>query len=112
MRTFPFPYRANVVDRDALIIPAGWDSWGKIKVLRDVFDARGTSSAWQALLNQHIKHRDNELDVEAEQAGETLLNTWSHIVRDDSTQVRFAATKHHHLAERILPNRRRPQRSH
>ncbi|KND03137.1 uncharacterized protein SPPG_02200 [Spizellomyces punctatus DAOM BR117] len=30
--------RAQVVDRDTVFVPSGWDSWGKIKVLRDGFN--------------------------------------------------------------------------
>ncbi|KAJ3337152.1 hypothetical protein HDU93_001533 [Gonapodya sp. JEL0774] len=36
--SFPFLRRAQVVDRDAVLVPTGWDSWGKIRVLRDGFD--------------------------------------------------------------------------
>lgn len=35
---FPFPHRANVLDREAVVVPTGWDSWGKIKVLREGFE--------------------------------------------------------------------------
>ncbi|KAI9597016.1 dynein light intermediate chain-domain-containing protein [Syncephalis fuscata] len=44
---FPFPYRAQVVDRDIIMIPAGWDSWGKIQILRDGFDCRQMADAWE-----------------------------------------------------------------
>jgi dynein light intermediate chain 1 len=47
---FPFPYRANVLDRDALRIPAGWDSWGKISVLREGFDPARVGRAWDVSL--------------------------------------------------------------
>jgi dynein light intermediate chain 1 len=35
-----------VLDRDALRIPAGWDSWGKISVLREGFDPARVGRAW------------------------------------------------------------------
>ncbi|KXS12064.1 dynein light intermediate chain [Gonapodya prolifera JEL478] len=38
LTSFPFLRRAQVVERDAVFVPAGWDSWGKIRVLRDGFD--------------------------------------------------------------------------
>lgn len=47
---FPFPYRANVLDRDAVLVPAGWDSYGKINVLRDGFDTGRVAKAWDASL--------------------------------------------------------------
>ena len=36
----------NVIDRDKVLIPPNWDSWGKIRVLREGFDVEGTSSGW------------------------------------------------------------------
>jgi len=36
----------NVVDRERVMVPPGWDSWGKIRVLREGFDVEGTSRAW------------------------------------------------------------------
>lgn len=49
---FPFPYRANVLDRDALRIPVGWDSWGKISVLREGFDPARIGKAWEVSLSR------------------------------------------------------------
>ena len=34
----PFATRAQVVDRDVVFIPSGWDTWGKIKIIHDAFD--------------------------------------------------------------------------
>jgi dynein light intermediate chain 1 len=47
VRPFPFPHRANVVDRDQVLVPTGWDSWGKIRVLRDRFDADAVGKGWE-----------------------------------------------------------------
>ncbi|KAI0311026.1 dynein light intermediate chain-domain-containing protein [Amylostereum chailletii] len=44
---FPFEQKPNTLDRDRIVVPAGWDSWGKIGVLRDGFDARGWGEAWE-----------------------------------------------------------------
>lgn len=40
------PVQHNVVDRDRVVVPPGWDSWGKIRVLREGFDVEGFSRAW------------------------------------------------------------------
>lgn len=85
LRTFPFLHRANVVDRDALLVPAGWDSWGKIKVLRDSFDAQATSNAWQALLDQKLGQAPP--DEEDVQAASSLLAQWSTTVGEASDPV-------------------------
>lgn len=36
----------NVIDRDKVLVPPNWDSWGKIRVIREGFDVEGTSSGW------------------------------------------------------------------
>ncbi|GBE79865.1 DLIC-domain-containing protein [Sparassis latifolia] len=44
---FPFQHKPNTLDRDKIVVPAGWDSWGKISVLRDGFDAKSWGEAWE-----------------------------------------------------------------
>ncbi|KAI9757445.1 MAG: hypothetical protein M4579_003461 [Chaenotheca gracillima] len=36
----------NVIDRDKVLVPPNWDSWGKIRVLREGFDVEGISNSW------------------------------------------------------------------
>ncbi|KAJ6490435.1 dynein light intermediate chain-domain-containing protein [Mycena vulgaris] len=43
---FPFTQKPNYLDRDRIVVPAGWDSWGKITIMRDEFDARTWGDAW------------------------------------------------------------------
>lgn len=43
---FPFSEKPNTLDRDRIIVPIGWDSWGKIAVLREGFDAKTWNEAW------------------------------------------------------------------
>jgi hypothetical protein len=43
--------KPNVVDRDHVFVPSGWDSWGKIRVLRDGFDVEGVSAGWSVDLS-------------------------------------------------------------
>lgn len=44
---FPFTHKPNTLDRDCIVVPAGWDSWGKIAVMRDGFDAKLWNEAWE-----------------------------------------------------------------
>ena len=44
---FPFLHKPNTLDRDRVVVPAGWDSWGKIAVLRDGYDAKAWGEAWE-----------------------------------------------------------------
>ncbi|KAL4081422.1 dynein light intermediate chain-domain-containing protein [Scleroderma yunnanense] len=43
---FIFHHKPNTLDRDRIVIPAGWDSWGKISVLREGFEAKAWGEAW------------------------------------------------------------------
>ncbi|KAH8830275.1 dynein light intermediate chain-domain-containing protein [Flagelloscypha sp. PMI_526] len=56
---FPFNHKPNALDRDRVLIPIGWDSWGKIGVLRDGFDAR----AWGEGLEEDLSE-EPEADVD------------------------------------------------
>lgn len=42
----------NVIDRDRVLIPPNWDSWGKIRVLREGFDVEGISRGWSIDIQQ------------------------------------------------------------
>ncbi|WVR03075.1 hypothetical protein IAU60_000064 [Kwoniella sp. DSM 27419] len=70
---FPFTSRANVLDRDAVIVPAGWDSWGKINVLREGFDPARVGSAWEKTLERY-KGADDARE------GESLEEIWHRTV--------------------------------
>ncbi|KAG6891686.1 hypothetical protein C0992_010089 [Termitomyces sp. T32_za158] len=51
---FPFSHKPNTLDRDRIVVPAGWDSWGKISVMREGFDARSWGEAWERdLADEH-----------------------------------------------------------
>ncbi|GAA5910638.1 uncharacterized protein JCM6883_003238 [Sporobolomyces salmoneus] len=61
-----FPYRANVIDRDQTLVPTGWDSWGKIKILRESFNPEKIGNGWENDLstlgqNQTKESQENEL---------------------------------------------------
>ncbi|KAJ7639320.1 dynein light intermediate chain-domain-containing protein [Roridomyces roridus] len=43
---FPFTQKPNYLDRDRIVVPAGWDSWGKITIMREEFEARSWADAW------------------------------------------------------------------
>jgi dynein light intermediate chain 1 len=58
--SFPFLHRANVVDRDQVLVPAGWDTWGKIKILRERFDCDACGQRWEADLEAKRRARDLE----------------------------------------------------
>ncbi|KAL2136559.1 hypothetical protein VTI74DRAFT_3104 [Chaetomium olivicolor] len=48
------PLKHNVIDRDKIVVPPNWDSWGKIRVLREGFDVDQVSQGWSIDLDQHF----------------------------------------------------------
>lgn len=40
------PLKHSVNDRDKVVVPPNWDSWGKIRVIREGFDLEGVSEGW------------------------------------------------------------------
>ncbi len=74
---FPFQHKPNILDRDRIVVPAGWDSWGKIAVLRDGFDAKSWGEAWENDLEQ------TDGDVQ-ESSARKLFRT---LVPDQGTKV-------------------------
>nr|CAG8524817.1 2988_t:CDS:10 [Entrophospora candida] len=44
--TYAFSKKAHVVDRDTVMVPSGWDSWGKIKISKEGFDCEGLLNGW------------------------------------------------------------------
>jgi hypothetical protein len=52
--------KPNVVDRDQVFVPSGWDSWGKIRVLRDGFDVEGVCGGWSVDLASALKPEENQ----------------------------------------------------
>lgn len=47
-KTYPFNMKAQVIERDIVLVPSGWDSWGKLKVLREGFDCEAVNDGWDA----------------------------------------------------------------
>ncbi|TVY57745.1 hypothetical protein LCER1_G000666 [Lachnellula cervina] len=49
------PLKHNVIDRDKVVVPPNWDSWGKIRVLRDGFDVEAISNGWSVDIEESIE---------------------------------------------------------
>jgi dynein light intermediate chain 1, cytosolic len=48
------PLKHNVIDRDKVVLPPNWDSWGKIRVLREGFDVEGVNQGWSIDIEQPL----------------------------------------------------------
>lgn len=58
----------NVIDRDKVLVPANWDSWGKIRIIREGFDIEGVGDAWSIEIQESSRHLVNRVgqDEDAE----------------------------------------------
>ncbi|KAJ2790071.1 hypothetical protein H4R21_006591, partial [Coemansia helicoidea] len=73
---YPFRVRANVVDRDVVFVPAGWDSAAKIGYLREPFEVGSVHRAWkadEARYHAVVEHamREGALATDADQRAAT-----------------------------------------
>jgi len=59
----------NVVQRDRILVPPDWDSWGKIRVLKDGFDLEGLSRAWSVEI-QAPPEQELDLTSQVEREGD------------------------------------------
>ena len=94
------PLKHNVIDRDKILIPANWDSWGKIRVLREGFDVEGICNGWSAAIDLYTHAQHQGLD-ESTGASEdkfvikdvskkersTLLQAYSEAIQDPATHA-------------------------
>lgn len=66
--------RHNVTDRDRVLVPPNWDSWAKIRILRDGFDVEGISQKWSVDIDipRHMRPTAGDASVPGE--NEALTN--------------------------------------
>jgi dynein light intermediate chain 1 len=60
----------NVTDRDRVLVPPNWDSWAKIRILRDGFDVEGVSEKWSVDIDNIPQQTKAVTNGEAPAAGE------------------------------------------
>lgn len=83
---YPFPYRANAVDREQICIPTGWDSFGKIRVLREGFDCATIARGWALDMGLDLDEED------AKTSASTLVSYESVVTDVESLRNPHAAT--------------------
>jgi dynein light intermediate chain 1, cytosolic len=72
--------KPNVVERDHVFVPSGWDSWGKIRVLRDGFDVEGVCAGWGVDIASVL--RPDSEDSEKKQQNGGALEVYEDTVAD------------------------------
>lgn len=57
-KPYSFHLKAQVIERDTVLVPSGWDSWGKIRILREGFDCDHVSEGWDADMDAVIDRQN------------------------------------------------------
>ena len=68
----------NVIDRDKILIPPNWDSWGKIRVTREGFNVEAVSVGWSKdvqLSQASLEQRNHESQLEISSDEQRHQNT-------------------------------------
>ncbi|KFX88122.1 hypothetical protein V490_07812 [Pseudogymnoascus sp. VKM F-3557] len=78
----------NVIDRDKVVVPPNWDSWGKIRVLRDGFDVERMSQGWTADIEEEVESRQNGLrtDSETSEGYLSAISAYEDAIRDPRSE--------------------------
>lgn len=58
------PIKHNVNDRDKVLVPPNWDSWGKIRVLSDGFDVETINKGWSQDIEESYQSRQTTNDTD------------------------------------------------
>jgi dynein light intermediate chain 1, cytosolic len=74
------PLKHNVIDRDKIVVPPNWDSWGKIRVLGGTFEAELVSQGWaediderfgtEPMTQERLEQNRQPVDEEEEESNE------------------------------------------
>lgn len=95
------PLKANYIDRDKVVIPPNWDSWGKIRIIRDGFDVEAINKGWSLDIEEShepISNGDSTGAKEAVAEGEPsnapggAVGFYEDTIRDPSLDALQATT--------------------
>lgn len=85
------PLKHNVIDRDKVVVPPNWDSWGKIRVLREGFDVEAVNKGWSLDIEESFEpvsngHVNGDVDKHAEpaQVAGGAVEIYEETIRDPS----------------------------
>ncbi|CAG8481177.1 4233_t:CDS:2 [Ambispora gerdemannii] len=74
---YAFTKKAHVVERNTVRVPTGWDSWGKIKVLRDGFDCNSLLEGWD---NDMLGVKSESIEGKNEEKNVSFLKEYDQVV--------------------------------
>lgn len=77
-----------MIDRDKIVVPPNWDSWGKIRVLGGNFDTEAASKGWSDNIKLPLGSTLQSLE-DLEQARAASPETGAKNVKNDSAIARY-----------------------
>ncbi|KAJ9155378.1 Cytoplasmic dynein 1 light intermediate chain [Pleurostoma richardsiae] len=85
------PLKPNAIDRDKVVVPPNWDSWGKIRVLREGFEVEAVSEGWTVDLDNPFPPPGRSVPAEdgAQANGETKYDADGYEVVENSAVTMF-----------------------
>lgn len=75
----------NVIDRDKILVPSNWDSWGKIRIIREGFDMEGVSTAWSIEIQdppELLNPADETPQHDSEEDGSSAVAIFEQTIKD------------------------------
>ncbi|RDW62133.1 hypothetical protein BP6252_11566 [Coleophoma cylindrospora] len=95
------PLKHNLIDRDKIVVPPNWDSWGKIRVLREGFDVEAVNKGWSLDIDAPVGSVSNGqangassedgLEGVGEPVQGSAVASYEEIIRDPSLDALQAA---------------------
>ncbi|RAH84837.1 hypothetical protein BO86DRAFT_231820 [Aspergillus japonicus CBS 114.51] len=88
-------FKHNVIDRDKILVPSNWDSWGKIRIIREGFDMDGVSTAWSIEIQDPPEPITNgasagDLEDEAADDGTSAVAIFEQTIKDPKRDTSMA----------------------
>lgn len=84
-----------MIDRDKILVPANWDSWGKIRIIREGFDMEGVSTAWSIEIQDPPEPLDQPpvvpQETDNEEDGTSAVTVFEQTIQDPKRDPTKAA---------------------
>lgn len=84
----------NVIDRDKILVPSNWDSWGKIRIIREGFDMEGVSTAWSIEIQdppEPLNPADETPQHDSEEDGSSAVAIFEQTIKDPKRDYSIVA---------------------
>ena len=85
-------FKPNIIDRDKILVPSNWDSWGKIRILTEGFDLEGMSTAWSIEIQDPPEPLSNTGTVDDGDGSSSAVTMYEQTIRDPRRDFTISST--------------------